>query len=126
MRDIADITQDIRDQTRLQGEKMDVIDEELHGAADNVEAANEQLHQKMERENTGNKCLVWCVVIAVIVLVLLIFFGFVRQDTVTIEVQDLANDPAVADAASAAVAGDSAAEIVPDAAASASSAPQSL
>ena len=44
MRDIADITQDIRDQTRLQGEKMDVIDEELHGAADNVEAANEQLH----------------------------------------------------------------------------------
>ena len=70
--------------------------------------------------------MVWCVVIAVIVLVLLIFFGFVRQDTVTIEVQDLANDPAVADAASAAVAGDSAAEIVPDAAAAASSAPQSL
>lgn len=83
---------------------MDVIDEELHGAADNVEQANEQLHQKMERENTGNKCLIWCVVIACIVVILLIFFGFVRKDTVEVEVEHIVADP------TAVVPGDAAVE----------------
>jgi len=41
MRDINSITKDIRDQTQLQGTKLNVIDEELGGAADNVENANE-------------------------------------------------------------------------------------
>ena len=33
----------------------------------------------MTRERTGNKLLIWCVVIALILLVLLVFFGFVHN-----------------------------------------------
>ena len=86
VRDINDLPADIKDQKRLQGTKMEQIDEELGGAAENVENANEQLQEKMTRERTGNKCLVWCVVIAVIVVVLLIFFGFVKKDEIVIEI----------------------------------------
>ena len=66
---------------------MEVIDEELAGAADNVEAANEQLHEKMTRERTGNKLLIWCVAIAIIIVGLLIYFGFVKKDEVVIEIE---------------------------------------
>jgi len=41
--------------------------------------ANEQLEEKMTKERTGNKLLTWCVVIACILLVLLIFFGFIHN-----------------------------------------------
>eukprot|EP00354_Favella_ehrenbergii_P010102 CAMPEP_0170476500 /NCGR_PEP_ID=MMETSP0123-20130129/17887_1 /TAXON_ID=182087 /ORGANISM="Favella ehrenbergii, Strain Fehren 1" /LENGTH=55 /DNA_ID=CAMNT_0010747545 /DNA_START=703 /DNA_END=870 /DNA_ORIENTATION=+ len=37
MRDVRDITGDIESQTKIQGQKMEVIDEDLGGAADNVE-----------------------------------------------------------------------------------------
>mmetsp|Transcript_21639 Transcript_21639/g.28982 ORF Transcript_21639/g.28982 Transcript_21639/m.28982 type:complete len:121 (+) Transcript_21639:689-1051(+) len=87
MRDVRDITGDIESQTKIQGEKMEVIDEDLGGAADNVEQANEQLAEKMNRERTGNKLLIWCVVIAVIICVCLIFFGFVNKGETVIEVE---------------------------------------
>ena len=80
MRDVRDITGDIEAQTKVQGAKMEVIDEDLGQAAEHVEEANEQLQQKMNRERTGNKCLIWCVVIAIIICVCLIFFGFVNKD----------------------------------------------
>ena len=67
---------------------MELVDEEMIGAYDNVEQANEQLEEKMGRENSGNKCLIWCVVIAIIVVVLLIFFGFIRRDKVVIKYED--------------------------------------
>ena len=41
MKDINELTSDIRDQTKLQGTKIEVIDEELGSAAENVENANE-------------------------------------------------------------------------------------
>ena len=88
MRDINDITSDIKDQTKLQGNKMELVDEEMIGAYDNVEQANEQLEEKMTRENSGNKCLIWCVVIAIIVVLLLIFFGFIRRDKVVVEYEN--------------------------------------
>ena len=78
MQDINTMTGDIKDQTTLQGAKLDVIDDELGDAADNVQQANEQLEEKMVRENTGNKCLIWCVVIAILVVIVLVFFTFIR------------------------------------------------
>ena len=77
MQDINTMTGDIKDQTTLQGAKLDVIDDELGDAADNVQQANEQLEEKMVRENTGNKCLIWCVVIAILVVIVLVFFTFI-------------------------------------------------
>ena len=41
MRDINSLTVDIREQTQLQGSKLEKVDEELAGAADNVELAND-------------------------------------------------------------------------------------
>ena len=41
MQDINTMTGDIKDQTNLQGENLEKIDEEIGGAADNVELANE-------------------------------------------------------------------------------------
>ncbi len=41
----------------------------------------------MTRTRTGNKCLIWCVVIAIIMVAFLIFFGFVRDDSDTIIIQ---------------------------------------
>ena len=41
MRDINSITSDIKDQTKLQGTKLEKVDQELGGAAENVENANE-------------------------------------------------------------------------------------
>ena len=78
MQDINTMTGDIKDQTTIQGGKLTQIDEELGGAADNVQNANEQLEEKMERENTGNKCLIWCVVIAILVVLVLVFFTFIK------------------------------------------------
>ena len=80
MRDINDMTGDIKDQTQLQGKKLVEVDEELGNAAENVEQANDQLEQKVTRERTGNKCLIWCVVIAIIVVVILIYMSFIRDD----------------------------------------------
>ena len=41
MRDVRDITGDIEAQTKVQGAKLEVIDEDLGNAAENVEEANE-------------------------------------------------------------------------------------
>ena len=41
----------------------------------------------MTRTRTGNKLLIWCVVIAIIMVAFLIFFGFVRDDSDTIVIQ---------------------------------------
>ena len=46
-------------------------------AAENVEMANKELAEKLKKTRTGNKCLIWCVVIAVIAIILVILFGFV-------------------------------------------------
>ena len=45
-------------------------------AAENVEMANKELAEKLKKTRTGNKCLIWCVVIAVIAIILVILFGF--------------------------------------------------
>ena len=79
MRDINDMTGDIKDQTTLQGNNLIKVEEELGDAAENVEQANEQLEQKMTRERTGNKCLIWCVIIAIIVVIILIYMSFIRN-----------------------------------------------
>ena len=93
MQDINTMTGDIKDQTQLQGEKLETIDDEIGGAADNVEQANEQLEEKMVRENKGNKCLTWCVVIAILVVIVLIFFTFIKKDKeIVIEYRDLPED----------------------------------
>lgn len=99
MRDINSLTADIKEQTNFQGEKLLKVDEELAGAAENVENANDQLQQKMSRERTGNKCLVWCVVIAILVVVCLIFFGFVKDDhqEIIIKMDPDAKTPATPD-----------------------------
>jgi len=52
----------------------------------------------MTRTRTGNKLLIWCVAIAVIMVIVLIFFGFVRGggDTIIIEqpkVESVIPDP---------------------------------
>ena len=41
----------------------------------------------MTRERTGNKLLIWCVAIAIIIVGLLIYFGFVKKDEVVIEIE---------------------------------------
>ena len=46
-------------------------------ATENVEMANKELAEKLKKTRTGNKCLIWCVVIAVIAIILVILFGFV-------------------------------------------------
>ena len=95
MRDVRDITGDIESQTKVQGAKLEVIDEDLGNAAENVEEANEQLAEKMKRERTGNKLLIWCVVIAVIICVCLIFFGFVNKGDKEIVIEVDSKDPDV-------------------------------
>ena len=95
MRDVRDITGDIEAQTKVQGAKLEVIDEDLGNAAENVEEANEQLAEKMKRERTGNKLLIWCVVIAVIICVCLIFFGFVNKGDKEIVIEVDTKDPDV-------------------------------
>ena len=95
MRDVRDITGDIEAQTKVQGAKLEVIDEDLGNAAENVEDANEQLAEKMKRERTGNKLLIWCVVIAVIICVCLIFFGFVNKGDKEIVIEVDSKDPDV-------------------------------
>lgn len=95
MRDVRDITGDIEAQTKVQGTKLEVIDEDLGNAAENVEEANEQLAEKMKRERTGNKLLIWCVVIAVIICVCLIFFGFVNKGDKEIVIEVDTKDPDV-------------------------------
>ena len=97
MRDVRDITGDIEAQTKVQGAKLEVIDEDLGNAAENVEDANEQLAEKMKRERTGNKLLIWCVVIAVIICVCLIFFGFVNKGDKEIVIEVDSKDPDVPD-----------------------------
>ena len=59
-----------------------------------MEEANEQLAEKMKRERTGNKLLIWCVVIAVIICVCLIFFGFVNKGDKEIVIEVDSKDPA--------------------------------
>ena len=80
MRDINEMTGDIKEQTNIQGDKLVKVDEELGDAAENVEMANEQLEEKVTRERTGNKCLIWCVVVAVIIVIILIYLSFIRDD----------------------------------------------
>ena len=46
-------------------------------ATENVELANKELAEKLKKTRTGNKCLIWCVVIAVIAIICVILFGFV-------------------------------------------------
>lgn len=69
----------MRDLTRIQGEKLDVVHEDMAEAKDNLERANEELTQKLKKTRTGNKCLIWCVVFAVITIVLVILFGIVLK-----------------------------------------------
>ena len=59
---------------------MQKIDEELIGAVENVEQANEQLEMKNTRERTGNKLLIYCVIIAIIVVIILIYLSFIKRD----------------------------------------------
>ena len=80
MEDINVMTGDIKEQTNLQGQNLQKIDEELADAVENVEQANEELMQKNTRERTGNKCLIWCVVIAIIVVIILIYLSFIQRD----------------------------------------------
>ena len=80
MQDISVMTGDIKEQTNLQGNNLQKIDEELADATENVEHANEQLEQKNTRERTGNKCLIWCVIIAIIVVIILVYLSFIRRD----------------------------------------------
>ena len=84
MRDLNSMTQDIRQQTDLQGSKLAKVDEELGEAAMNVEHANEQLEENVERNQSSNKCLIWSIVIVLIAVGGLIFFGFFKDDTVKI------------------------------------------
>lgn len=99
MRDLSDMTGVIKEQTQIQGGKLQTVDNELGDAAENVEQANEQLEQKVTRERAGNKCLIWCVVVAVIVVILLIYLSFVRKDdeVIIVEVEkeqsNLESDP---------------------------------
>ena len=86
MKNIGELTADIKEQTQLQGTKMDLIDEDLVGAQDNVEEANDQLAEKMDTERTGNKCLMCCVITAVLLVVILIIMAFVRDNDVEIEI----------------------------------------
>ena len=65
---------------------MDQIDEDLTGAQDNVEEANEQLAEKMDTERFGNKCLMCCVFTAVLLVVILIIMAFVRDDDVEVQI----------------------------------------
>lgn len=70
----------------------------MGGAADNMEKADEQLHKKMTAERAGNKCLLWCVVIAMLAVVILIFFGLMGDkggDETTIIIEGAAADSAV-------------------------------
>ena len=95
MKDINALTHDIKDQTRLQGTKIDVIDEDLGSATENVEQANVELQEKMTRERTGNKVLIWCVVVAIFVVFFLIFFGFVHKKSTNIIIVEPQKEPDV-------------------------------
>lgn len=80
MKDINEVTCDIKVETIDQGQNLQKIDEELLGAVENVEQANEQLEMKNTRERTGNKLLIYCVIIAIIVVIILIYLSFIRRD----------------------------------------------
>ena len=51
-------------------------------AADNVEQANDELDGLHKKVRTGNKCLVWCVIISLLIAIFLIVFNFVKKDAV--------------------------------------------
>ena len=91
MRDINDMTGDIKEQTNLQGQNLIKVEEELVDATENIEHANEQLEMKNTRERTGNKCLIWCVAIAIIVVIILIYMSFIRggDDDVVIKYEQI-------------------------------------
>ena len=87
MKDVADVIRDIKVETRAQGQKLDVIHENMEDAAENVEQANKQLHEKLKKTRTGNKCLIWCIVFAVLAIIAVIVFGFVlpnKDEEITI------------------------------------------
>ena len=77
MEDVASVIGDIRAVTRVQGEKLDEAHENIADATEHVEMANKELAEKLKKTRTGNKCLIWCVVIAVIAIICVILFGFV-------------------------------------------------
>jgi len=80
MQDIKDVTGDLKVETNIQGQKLLEIDENICGAEENLEKADEHLHQKLSRERTGNKCLLWCIIGGVLLFACLIFFGFFNKD----------------------------------------------
>ena len=63
-------------------------------AAENVEKANKELAEKLKKTRTGNKCLIWCVVIAVITIILVVVFGFVLNGDGDTEITVVSEDTA--------------------------------
>ena len=78
MKDINSIAKDLRIEVDVQGEKLQELDGQVQVAADNAEAANEELMKAKKYSNKKRKCTCW---ISIILVLILIFAGLILYFT---------------------------------------------
>ena len=79
MQNINAIAKDINVEVQVQGEKLNRLDQHMITAANNVEAAKEELVQASNHQKKGGKCLLYLIIGCLIAIGIILTIIFTKK-----------------------------------------------
>lgn len=76
MTDINELSKTIAVETKVQGQKLTRVEQNVQETKTNMEAGNDQLDIKIKRDSKSNKCLIMAVAAVFAFVVIIIVLGF--------------------------------------------------